>query len=110
MRLLWRGLQGEWPQGRGRHAIAATRWRDAQFDLWRTWHVLKARDNGVALEEAFKLVAEKSDRTDSAESIKDCYVRVRGNLRRDPDYYRRMGPMLPPVFDEAVTPSERDEQ
>jgi hypothetical protein len=109
LRLLWHGLQGTWPQGRGRHAVAATRWRDARYDLWRTWHVLKAREDGVALEEAFELVARKSDLTDSAESVKDSYLRVRRNLRRDPDYYRRMGPFLPPIH-EAVPPPERDEQ
>ena len=100
--LLYKGLSGDWPRGEGRHATAARRKLEAWRDIVRTWKVLRARERGTSLEDAFAEVAETLGGAGAAKTVEGVYWRVVHNLQRDPDYYRRIGPISPHLAEAAV--------
>jgi len=90
--LLGEGFSGRWPKARGRQATAARRSLDIYKDLARTEAVLEARADGVSWDEVFEYLSSKFDGAGAAKTIERSYNRVVRNLRRDPDYYRRLEP------------------
>ena len=106
--LLWSGISGQWPATRGAGA-PSRRTLSAQVDLWRTWHVIKARESGVAWDSVLEFVAEKAKgRAGSVHAIDRSYCRVVKNLNSDPEYYRRLTSISPRLLDAAVYPPFRD--
>lgn len=97
--LLWCGIGGEWPKGRGRQATASQRHLDAARDLVRAWKVLRAREQGLPWDQAHEHVSKTVLRAGGASTVADAYERVVRNLRRDPDYYRRLGYFAVHLFD-----------
>lgn len=91
--LLGEGLSGRWPKARGRQATAARRSLDMFKDLARTQAVLEARADGVSWDEVFDYLAANVDDAGAAKTFEASYNRVARNLRRDPDYYRRLEPI-----------------
>ncbi len=108
--LLWQGIGGEWPSARGRSA-PGRRTIDAQRDLWRAWHVVKARQDGVSWDDVFKFVSKKAKgRAGAANTVEKAYLRVAEKIRTDPDFYRRTVVVNPRILDAAVAPPERSKK
>ncbi len=105
--LVHRGVSGDWPTVGGAGA-PSRRELNIDRDLWRAWHVLKARRDGSPWETVFEHVAEQSGgRAGSVSAIEKSYRRVAQNLRNDPDYYRRLPHASAVVLNAAVGPPYR---
>jgi hypothetical protein len=100
--LLWQGMGGTWPKGRGRQATAVRRSIDAWRDTVRAWKVLSAHERGVPWGDVFEHVSATLDGAGSTKTVEDAYYRVVRHLRSDPDYYRRMGPISPRLAEGAA--------
>ena len=61
LRMIWQGINGEWPKKQGRHSTAASRMIDRRAHIARAYYVLRVRKDGVAWEDAYDEAADLAE-------------------------------------------------